>query len=101
LVEEKVLDQWINAKEIQDSFAVSGGPGAVRQQSTTVGSNQGGGGGGVWSPSESRPAQLGGGAAGGEAIFTGGVEYLKGFEKRGGATEGAVRREDGALVGSQ
>jgi hypothetical protein len=83
LVEEKVLDEWKNAKEIQNSFATNttqqGGNGQQQQQ------QQGGGLMGVesFSPVEGRPAQLGSLKGNnnheGEAVFTGGIEYLKQF----------------------
>lgn len=83
LVEEKVLDEWVRAKEIQDGYAVQGGAGAQQQQSLqpstlTVGSE--------WMPVEGRPAQLGSTRAGqvseGEAKFTGGRDYLNEFTRQ-------------------
>ncbi|GAA5922773.1 mitochondrial 37S ribosomal protein mS23 RSM25 [Sporobolomyces koalae] len=85
LVEERVLDEWVRAKEIQDEFAASGGanrgqPAAQPTAATTPI---------AWAPVESRPAQLGGSnAVQGEAVFTGGVEYLNQFE-RGSAAANA------------
>ncbi|GAA5862426.1 hypothetical protein JCM1840_004177 [Sporobolomyces johnsonii] len=93
LVEEKVLDQWVRAREIQDAFAVSGGKGAVRQPAATVATQ----GQGVWSPAESRPAHLGGVEL--DTKFTGGVEYIEAFARTGEARQGAVRQADGKLVG--
>ncbi|GAA5899340.1 mitochondrial 37S ribosomal protein mS23 RSM25 [Sporobolomyces salmoneus] len=80
LVEEKVLDGWVRAKEVQDGFAVSGGAGQQSQQQQSALSVMA-----DWSPVEGRPAQLGSTSAGlneGEAVFTGGREYLQQFDQR-------------------
>ncbi|GAA6024601.1 hypothetical protein JCM11491_006041 [Sporobolomyces phaffii] len=75
-VEENVLDEWVNAKDVAERFAVQGGGrgGAqgVAPSATAAGE---------WTPVEGRPAQLGGGATDeGQAEFTGGVEYLRQFD---------------------
>ncbi|GAA5958566.1 hypothetical protein JCM21900_003981 [Sporobolomyces salmonicolor] len=94
LVEEKVLDQWVRAREIQDAFAISGGQGAVRQPAATAQAL------GMWAPEESSPAHLGGnGVVEADTKFTGGIEYIEAFARTREATQGAVRQEDGKLVG--
>ncbi|GAA5877299.1 hypothetical protein JCM16303_006235 [Sporobolomyces ruberrimus] len=102
LVEEKVLDEWVRAKEIQDQFAVSGGGNRGGQSAAAAASTASLSSLVDFSPVEGRPAQLGGGGGStGEAVFTGGVEYLKQFRRASGVQGGAVRENDGTLVGTQ
>ncbi|GAA5949734.1 hypothetical protein JCM3765_007667 [Sporobolomyces pararoseus] len=81
LVEEKVLDEWVNAKEIQDGFAIQGGQGVGQQQQPTTTTSMS-----DWIPVEGRPAQLGSTSSSsvgeGEKVFTGGKEYLNQFKSR-------------------
>ncbi|GAA6058504.1 hypothetical protein JCM10212_006943 [Sporobolomyces blumeae] len=106
-VEEKVLDEWVRAKEIQDAFAVQGGPGASAAASTSsqVATTTG-----VWSPAEALPASFASSsssAAGRRGVvelsseFSGGQEYLKAFRAKGSANQGAAvqKTQDGLLVG--
>ncbi|BGP12342.1 hypothetical protein JCM10213_002878 [Rhodosporidiobolus nylandii] len=92
-LEEKVLDEWKDARAVQNSFAsASGGTGAVANPAVGVSAESG-----VWAPVESRPAHLLGGED--ESLFTGGVEYLQAFAKQGEAVRGAVSQGEGKLVG--
>ncbi|GAA5982256.1 hypothetical protein JCM11641_006241 [Rhodosporidiobolus odoratus] len=91
-IEERVLDEWVDAREIQNSFASAGGPGAVGQPAMGVKAESG-----MWAPLESRPAHLLGRED--ESVFSGGVEYLQAFARKGEAISGAVSQGEGKLVG--
>ncbi|KPV78177.1 uncharacterized protein RHOBADRAFT_23138, partial [Rhodotorula graminis WP1] len=112
-LEERVLDEWTSAREIQEGFAAAGRNGAQGAQAQTqvaqgVAAPQGS----VWAPAEARPA-FGGGGGADESLFSGGVEYLGRFASAGarsvqgqgqgeeGTRPGAVVRGDGLLVEAQ
>ncbi|GAA6038659.1 hypothetical protein JCM8097_009470 [Rhodosporidiobolus ruineniae] len=93
-VEEKVLDEWTHAREIQNSFASArGGQAAAAVASQAVVSGEQG----KWAPVETRPAHVLGTED--ESLFSGGVEYLQAFAKQGELQSGAIREGDGKLVG--
>ncbi|BGP36321.1 mitochondrial ribosomal small subunit component [Rhodotorula kratochvilovae] len=96
-VEDRVLDEWSQARAIQDGFAASAanrGAAAAPQAAVAAQGAEGS----VWAPAEARPAF----GAEDESLFSGGVEYLGRFARTGDEVRsGAVLRDDGLLVGSQ
>ncbi|GJN92073.1 hypothetical protein Rhopal_005101-T1 [Rhodotorula paludigena] len=94
-VEDRVLDEWANARAIQDALAAAtpGAPAAASVATPTQGAA------GPWAPAEAAPAF--GAAAGDDAstVFTGGVEYLGRFAQARDVRPGAVRTAEGQLVG--
>ncbi|GAA6002615.1 hypothetical protein JCM10207_007594 [Rhodosporidiobolus poonsookiae] len=91
-VEERVLDEWVGAREIQNAMASAGGPGAVGKPQATVQGVSG-----TWAPAEARPASVLGTED--ESLFSGGVEYLQAFARQGGAVAGGVSQGEGKIVG--
>ena len=104
-VEERVLDEWHRAREIQEGFAAArgGAQGQQQQVAQGVAAPQAS----VWAPAEARPAFGGGGAPGqndDESLFSGGVEYLgrfAGARVQEGTRPGAVVQGEGLLVEAQ
>ncbi|GAA5827176.1 hypothetical protein JCM11251_001154 [Rhodosporidiobolus azoricus] len=93
-VEEKILDQWVGAREVQARFAAGTGAaaGAAAAGPVAVQGVEG-----VWAPAEARPAHVLGGEE--ESLFSGGVEYLQAFAKSSSAPSAAIAVGDGKLVG--
>lgn len=75
MLEEKVLDEWVQGREVQEAFAAGGRAGAA-PPSTAVQS----GGEGIWArqAEEHVPEDVQG-----EIEFTGGVAYVERFQTRG------------------
>lgn len=78
-VEERVLDEWVGAREIQNSFAAGTG-GAASSAAVPVGGAAVLAESGQWAPAEMRPAH--GIGAEDESLFSGGVEYLQAVRRR-------------------
>ncbi|GAA5901671.1 hypothetical protein JCM8208_001572 [Rhodotorula glutinis] len=103
-VEERVLDEWSRAREIQEGLAAAGrnggqqGQAQQQQVAQGVAAPQGS----VWAPAEARPAF--GAAHDDESLFSGGVEYLGRFahaQLQEGTRPGAVGKGEGLLVEAQ
>ncbi|GAA5888728.1 hypothetical protein JCM6882_002829 [Rhodosporidiobolus microsporus] len=94
-MEEKVLDQWENAREVQAQLqaGTTGPAGAPAGVGAPVVKTVEG----AWAPVEARPAHLWGGEE--ESLFSGGVEYLQAFAKSPEAPSAAVAVGEGKLVG--
>ncbi|GAA5855128.1 hypothetical protein JCM8547_002392 [Rhodosporidiobolus lusitaniae] len=93
-VEERVLDEWVNAREIQNSLAAgTGGSAGAAAAAMNAGVQAESG---HWAPREFRPAHVLGED---ESVFTGGVEYRQAFEARRGVASAAVSQGEGKLVG--